>query len=102
MSPTPVNAHLAIGSLLGMEHVDALRLALLGASAEEWLVVDLEGGDHLHGAAFQLLVVLVRDRAAENRITSIVNATPAIEALLTLAGFPDLLPARAPAEVAAA
>ena len=99
MPPRP-EAHLRIGSLLGMEQLAALRVALLDASAAERLVVDLEGGDRLHGAAFQLLAVLVRDRAATNRATTIVNATPAIEALLALAGLPDLLPDTA--DVAAA
>ena len=87
-----VPAHVRIGSLLGMEQIPALRVALLDTIASEPLVLDFEGGDRLHGAAFQLLAVLIRDRASTDRTTTIVNASPAIEALLALAGLPEPLP----------
>jgi anti-anti-sigma regulatory factor len=72
-----------------MEQIPALRVALLDALAAERLVLDLEGGKRLHGAAFQLLAVLIRDRAATDRTTTIVNASPAIEALLGLGGLSE-------------
>jgi len=72
-----------------MEQIPALRLVLLEALAAEPLVLDMDGGERLHGAAFQLLAVFIRDRAATDRTTTIVNATPAIEALLGLAGLPE-------------
>ena len=89
MTAVPTAARLRIGSLLGMEQIAALRVALLEALGAERLVLDLEGGERLHGAAFQLLAVFIRDRAATDRTTTFVNATPAIEALLGLAGLSD-------------
>ena len=100
MPAAPVCARLRIGSLLGMEQIPALRVVLLEALAAERLVLDLEGGERLHGAAFQLIAVLIRDRAATDRATTVVNATPAIDALLDLAGLSDSDPV-APDEAAA-
>ena len=99
-SAVSAGTHLRIGLLLGMEQVAALHAALLNAPAAEPLVVDLEGGERLHGAAFQLLAVLVRDRAVTGLTTTFINATPAIEALMGLAGLADLLPAAAEAAAA--
>ena len=100
MPAESARARLGIGSLLGMEQIPALRVALLEALAAEQLVLDLEGGERLHGGAFQLLAVFIRDRAATDRTTTIVNATPAMEALLALAGLP-LSSLGAPDEAAA-
>jgi len=100
MPAVPAAERLRIGSLLGMEQIAALRVVLLEALGAERLVLDLEGGDRLHGAAFQLLAVFLRDRAATDRTTTFINATPAIEALLDLAGLANSNPV-APDEAAA-